>query len=415
MNRELLKDVLIAQDRQRTENIVRRSLIDKVNEFRDTPFVIIISGIRRCGKSTLLRSLKDDESYYINFDDERFIGLIVEDLAPIHNLLMELFGERRVFLLDEIQNIPGWERFVRRLQDEGMKVFVTGSNAAMLSRELGTHLTGRNITFSLYPFSFKEYLDFKGIHAGSPERMTSKEKSLLKRAFNSYLNEGGFPEYLETGKDEYLQSLYQNILYRDIITRYGLTSERPLKEAAFYAASNLAKEMSFNKVRKLTGLSSATTVKEYYGYMENSYLTFLVSRYDHSARKQMYYNKKIYFIDTALARLVGFRPTEDHGRMLENIVYIDLRRRGGEIFFHRGKRECDFILRKSGVISEAIQVTTDLEGNKEREFEGLMEALELYDLDQGLILTQDQEGSMEMEGKDILVKPVWQWLLENDA
>ncbi len=414
MDRDLLKDALIYQNRQKNEGMIDRSLMHQLRGLIDTPFVIIISGIRRCGKSTLLKALKNDDNYYVNFDDERFIGMTVEDLAPLHNLLIELFGERRMFLLDEIQNVPGWERFVRRLHDEGMKVMVTGSNATMLSRELGTHLTGRNITLELYPFSFREYLSFKGVEVGSIDDMTSREKSKLKGSFSRYLQEGGFPEYLRTGRDEYLQSLYQNILYRDIISRYNLTSEIPLKETAYYAASNLSKEMSFNSVRKLTGLSSATTVKEYYGYMENSYLNFLVPRYDHSVKKQIYFNKKIYFIDPALARLVGFRPTEDNGRLLENIVYLALRRKGGEIFFHRGSRECDFIVRKNATITEAMQVTMDLEKAGPREVKGLVEALGLYDLDQGLILTRDEEGEMEIEGKEVLIKPVWQWLLQND-
>ncbi len=414
MDRELLKDVLISQDRRQEEEIVERSLMERLNNLLETPFVVIISGIRRCGKSTLLRSLKDDGSYYVNFDDERFIGLTVSDLAPLHNLLIELFGEREVFLLDEVQNISGWERFVRRLHNEGMKVVVTGSNATMLSRELGTHLTGRSVTLELYPFSFKEYLSFKGVKIGPIDRMTSLEKSVMRKNLSEYIRSGGFPEYLKTGRDEYLQSLYQNILYRDIITRYGLTSEIPLRESALYAASNISKEMSYNNVRKLTGLSSATTVKEYFGYMENSYLNFLVNRYDHSLKKQIYYNKKIYFIDPALARLVGFRPTEDQGRLLENIVYLALRRSGGEIFFHRGSNGCDFVVRKNAMITEAIQVTMDLEKAREREVKGLIEALVQYDLDRGDILTWDQSEEMEIEGQKNIVKPVWEWLFEND-
>ena len=408
----MLKDALIYQDRQKNEGMIDRSLMQQLSGLIDTPFVIIISGIRRCGKSTLLKALKNDDNYYVNFDDERFIGMTVKDLAPLHNLLIELFGERRMFLLDEIQNIPGWERFVRRLHDEGMKVIVTGSNATMLSRELGTHLTGRSITLELYPFSFREYLSFKGIEVGSLDDMTSREKSKLKGSFSRYLQDGGFPEYLRTGRDEYLQSLYQNILYRDIISRHNLPSEIPLKETAYYAASNLSKEMSFNNVRKLTGLSSATTIKDYYGDLENSYLNFLISRYDHSLKKQIYYNKKTYFIDTALARLVGFRPTEDHGRLLENIVFLALRRNGGEIFFHRESGECDFIVRKRGIITDAIQVTHDLKKAEQREIKGLMEALRSYELDKGLILTSYEEGSIEIDDKKIDFKPIWQWLLE---
>jgi predicted AAA+ superfamily ATPase len=265
----------------------------------------------------------------------------------------------------------------------------------------------------LYPFSFLEYLSYKGQDIAPLDRMTSSEKSLIKRSFSEYLRVGGFPEYLMTGKDEYLRSLFQNILFRDIIARYRLPLETPIREAALFAAANISKEISFNAVKNLTGLSSATTVKEYFEYMENCYLLFLIPKYDPSLKRQIYYNKKIYFIDPALASLVGFRTSEDHGRILENMVFIALKSAGNEIYFNKGKRECDFLVRKDGHITEAIQVTRDLTRSKSREIEGLMEALEAHSLDQGLILTYDEEGEMEIEGKRIVIKPVWRWLLES--
>jgi hypothetical protein len=414
MDRALLRDVLLSQDKVAQGEIVARTLAGKMGEFKDTPFVVIVSGVRRCGKSTLLRTIKNGQSYYVNFDDERFIDFTVKDFALLYDLLIELFGERDVFLFDEIQNVPGWERFVRRLHDEKKKVYVTGSNATMLSRELGTHLTGRNISLFLYPFSFREFLAFKKHEVGDVRRLTPAQRSVLKRYFSEYLEKGGFPEYLSTGKIEYLQSLYQNILYRDIITRYNLPSEKPIKETVYYAASNAGKEISFNTVRKLTGLSSATTVKEYFEYLENSFLLFLTPRYDYSAKKQLYYNKKVYFIDSALARIVGFRPTEDYGRLLENAVYLSLKRTGDEIFFHRETRECDFLVRSGGKITAAIQVTADYEKNAIRETEGLQEAMKRYGLKKGLILTYDQRGAIERDEAKITIKPVWEWLLENN-
>lgn len=409
-----MRDVLLSQDKVAQGEIVARTLAGKMGEFKDTPFVVIVSGVRRCGKSTLLRTIKNGQSYYVNFDDERFIDFTVKDFALLYDLLIELFGERDVFLFDEIQNVPGWERFVRRLHDEKKKVYVTGSNATMLSRELGTHLTGRNISLFLYPFSFREFLAFKKHEVGDVRRLTPAQRSVLKRYFSEYLEKGGFPEYLSTGKIEYLQSLYQNILYRDIITRYNLPSEKPIKETVYYAASNAGKEISFNTVRKLTGLSSATTVKEYFEYLENSFLLFLTPRYDYSAKKQLYYNKKVYFIDSALARIVGFRPTEDYGRLLENAVYLSLKRTGDEIFFHRETRECDFLVRSGGKITAAIQVTADYEKNAIRETEGLQEAMKRYGLKKGLILTYDQRGAIERDEAKITIKPVWEWLLENN-
>jgi len=411
MDKETIKDVLLLQSKRKKESSIPRSILKNIREQRATPFIIIISGVRRCGKSTLLGQIKTDECYYVNFDDERFVGFKVSDFQLLYESLVELFGEKEIFLFDEIQNIRGWERFVRRLHDEKKKVYVTGSNASMLSRELGTHLTGRNITFKLYPFSFKEFLDLKGYKAKALDKLTSLEKSSMNRLFREYLEEGGFPEYLQTNKEEYLKNVYENIIYRDIITRYNLTSEKPLKETAYFAASNIGKEISFNTIRKLTGLTSATTIKEYFEYLENSYLVFLIPRYDFSLKKQAYYNKKAFFIDPAMARIIGFRPSRDKGRILENSVFISLKRRNHEVFFHKGEYECDFLLRKGTTIAEAIQVAYAF---GDREVHGLLEAMEKHKLTHGLILTMDEEKEISKGRKRITVQPAWKWMLENE-
>ncbi|MCK4967850.1 MAG: ATP-binding protein, partial [Candidatus Aenigmarchaeota archaeon] len=374
MNKELLMDILLSQNNKINRNVIQRDLMRDISEYKKTPFVIIISGVRRCGKSTLMNSIREKDHYYVNFDDERFINFTVDDFQTLYELLIEIFGEKDTFLFDEIQNISGWERFVRRLHDNGKKIYVTGSNASMLSRELGTHLTGRNISLQLYPLSFKEYLDMVNYKLKPLKLLTSIDKSNIKNRFNQYLLDGGFPEYLQTKKIEYLKNVYENILYRDIITRYNLTKEKPIKETVYFAVSNIGKEISFNTIKKLTGLSSATTIKEYFEYLENSYLVFLISRYDFSLKKQTYYNKKAYFIDSAMAKIIGFRTSEDKGRLLENSVFLHLKRKNLEIYFHKGKNECDFLIRSGSNIVNAIQSTCFLdEKNKDREFAGLLE------------------------------------------
>jgi len=414
MKNEQLKDILLLQNKSKpTESFVNRDLLSELNKFKNTSFVKIISGIRRSGKSTVLQQIRSDNDYYVNFDDERFFDFTVNDFQRMYELLVELFGRKKTFLFDEIQNISGWERFVRRLHNEGLNVFVTGSNASMLSRELGTHLTGRNISFELFPFSFNEFLIYKGREISNLTHLTSIEKSEIKKIFFEYFQQGGFPEFLNTEKDEYLINLYENILYRDIIARYNLKSERPIKLTAHFAASNIGKEISFNKIRKLTGLSSATTIKEYFQYMENSYLLFLLPRYNYSLKKQIYSNKKVYFIDSKLPSLIGFRFSEDKGRILENIVFLELKRRKYDIYFHREKQECDFILQKQSTIEQAIQVTWTLdEHNYKREISGLIEALKMYQIKNGLILTYDQEDKFKEEDYEISLVPVWKWLLQ---
>lgn len=417
MNKELLKQILLEQHPPtRNPQDIPRELRTTIHKYKETPFIIILSGIRRCGKSTLLHQIRSEDhpdSYYINFDDERFVNFTVEDFQTLYECLLELFGEKNTFFFDEIQNIKIWERFVRRLHDNKKKVYVSGSNASMLSRELGTHLTGRNIPVSLYPFSFKEFLLFKKQSYDSLNVLTTEQKSKLKRYFNEYLKNGGFPEYLQTGKDEYLKTVYENILYRDIITRYHLPQEKPIKEVVYYAVSNIGKEISFNSLRKLTGLTSATTIREYFDYLENSYLAFLVLKYNPSLKKQIYSNKKIYFIDTGIARVLGFRTSDDIGRMLENIVFLHLKKQNKEIYFHKEKYECDFVIREGSRIAEAIQVTYEInDNNKEREVNGLVEALDTYKLNKGIVLTFDTEKEIIEQKKKIIFKPVWKWLLE---
>ncbi|MDP2749864.1 MAG: ATP-binding protein [Nanoarchaeota archaeon] len=412
MDKELLKEVLLSQAKKPEEKVVERAVLSRIKEHSKTPFIIIISGVRRCGKSTVLQEIRNNDCYYVNFDDERLIQFTVADFQVMHELLMELFGERNVFIFDEIQNIKGWERFVRRLYDQKKKIYISGSNASMLSRELGTHLTGRNISLPMFPFSFSEYLEFRELPKKTTN-ITSAEKSMLKKAYNEYLIEGGFPEYLQTKKEDYLRNLYENVIYRDVITRYKLSSEKPIKETAYYIASNIGKEISFNSIKKLTGLTSATTIKEYMEYLENSYLAFLVPKYNSSLKKQIYSAKKVYFIDQCLARLLGFRESEDRGRMMENAVFLNLKRKNEEIYFHREKNECDFIIRKGGKITSAIQVTVSLkETNREREISGLLEAMKKYKLSKGIIITEDQTEEIKIDNKKISVVPVWKWLLE---
>ncbi|MFH1510045.1 MAG: ATP-binding protein [Candidatus Woesearchaeota archaeon] len=413
MYREALKQLLLEQNAVlQNEDYASRELLEQIKESDKTPFAIIISGVRRCGKSTLLKEIMSlHEGYFVNFDDDRLVSFTVNDFQQMYELLIELFGKKDIFFFDEIQNISGWERFVRRLNDQGKKVYITGSNANMLSKELGTHLTGRNISFTLYPLSFKEFLGFLK-HDYKIDKLTTEQKSILKRLFNEYEAKGGFPEYLKTYKEEYIKSLYENIIYRDIITRYSLPDEKALKEIVYYAASNIGKELSFNSLRKLTGLTSATTVKEYFGYLENSYLAFLLPRYNPSLTKQIYSNKKVYFVDTAVVRLLGFRANEDAGRLLENLVFLHLKRHGKETYFHKEKNECDFVLREGTRVVEAIQVTLSLGKNKDRELMGLVEAMHIYKLKEGTILTLDEEYDIPLDKRKISVKPVWKWLLE---
>lgn len=410
MEREKIKEIILDQNKILNDGFINRDKFNDIIKGAKNPFVKIISGIRRAGKSTILKQLKDRfDGIYVNFDDERFVNFKVEDFQKMYELLIEIYGNKKYFYFDEIQNIYGWERFVRRISEDGENVFVTGSNASMLSRELGTHLTGRHILFRLFPFSFNEYLKFNGMESFE---FTTKNKAKIKRFFEKYLKEGGFPEYLQTGNVDYLRSLFESILYRDVMARYKLNKEKALKELIYIAANSISKEISFNSVKKMIGLGSPTTVSDYFSYLENTYLLFLVSRYDYSLKKQIHSNKKLYMIDNALAHQLGFSFSENKGKLLENAVFVELKRRGEEVYYFQEKGECDFLTRDNK-IKKAIQVCYELTNkNKEREINGLVEACEKFKLKEGLILTYDDEKEFKIGKIKVKVMPVWKWILK---
>ena len=412
--KDLLKTVIADQLKLTwNESFTRREFPESLIKGED---IVVISGIRRCGKSTLLnqvRSAFHEKDYYMNFDDERLINFQVSDFQLLHETFIELFGQQTTFWFDEIQNVHGWERFVRRLYDQGNKVFITGSNATMLSKELGTHLTGRFLRHELFPFSFKEFLLFNNFEFDKIKVFSTEGKAAIQRLYNEYIISGGFPYYLKYKDDNYLKSLYESILYRDVMARHNLTGERELKEIVYLLASSAARPFSNNRLAGAVGLKNATTVKNYLDFLQDTYLLYAVNKFDFSARKQLQNARKIYFIDNALIRKLGFIFSEDKGRLLENMVFVELKRRGRDVFYFKGKRECDFLTRDGINITGAIQVCYAF-GDKEtrdREVKGLMEAMVTYNLDKGLILTDDTEETFEHNSKQINIMPVRKWLL----
>jgi hypothetical protein len=374
--------------------------------------IVVISGIRRSGKSTLMRQFagRVPDFYYINFDDERLIGFELDDFSRLMVAFHKIRPDTRVIFIDEIQNVDGWERFVRRIHDEGYKIFLTGSNARLLGSELATHLTGRYARIELYPFAFAELLAFRQIGYAS---VTSAKKAEILSAFDEYLEHGGFPEFLKYRNREFLQRTYDDILFRDIITRFGIREVKAFKQLVQYLFANLATEASYNALKNALGFKSPMSVRSYIGFVEESYLIFECFRYDRSLKKQFANPKKIYVIDTGMRNAVAFRFSEDSGRLLENLVFIELKRRNAEVYYFRGKQECDFIVRDTGVVTSAIQVCYELNGtNREREIGGLAEAMAHLGLTGGMILTYNQDETISLDdGRIITVVPVWRWLL----
>ncbi len=418
MDREVLKQVIADQREYNSPKIFfERSQVHAIRGFLEDPNILIITGIRRSGKSTIQRILQQELSesdYYFNFDDERLVRFKLQDFQALLEVLIELFGKQSTFYFDEIQNIQGWEQFIRRLYERGNKIFITGSNAKLLSQELGTHLTGRYIQFEIYPLSFKEIIQHECPKVLTKKALSTDDRGILLHHFATYFKHGGIPEYFKFRKSEYLKDLYEGILYRDIVVRYKITHERSLRELVYYFASNIGKEFSYTKLADLVDLSASHTVSNYCSYLEKCYLCFFLTRYNHSLKKQIQHNKKCYMIDPALIHTIGFRVSEDKGRLLENIIFLQLKRQGQEVYFHKGQKECDFIIRNNNKIIQAIQVTVSLLDKKvkDREIKGLVEAMEDYGLQEGLILTENEQEILE-EGKyKIRVLPIWKWLLD---
>jgi len=415
MNQQLIKQLILEQQpiRLPTDHVIR-CLWEKFEPLQLNSQIIIIKGMRRSGKSTFIQYVRTKQMaphFYFNFDDDRLVEFTIQDFQLLLETLIELLGPAKTVFFDEIQNIPGWEKFIRRLHDNGYKIYLTGSSAQLFSYELGTHLTGRYIALEMYPYSFKEYLrTYKYTSTSTSTGMvTTEDKAYLKSVFNAYYQVGGIPDYVRFEQPDYLADLYDSILYRDIIVRYNIGKEQALKTLVYYLASHVGKDISFNKLKTFLKLASATTVADYCYYLEMSYLCFFISRYSPSLKVQAHYGKKEYFIDHALAKKIGFRISDDRGRLLENIVFLELKRRGHDVYFHKENKECDFVIKRDNTIVQAIQVTTALDSaeTEKRELDGLQEAMASYDLKTGLILTEQTE---ETRGP-ISIMPIWKWLL----
>lgn len=417
ISKELLKKIIIEQQELSPKKYILREKLKKLNEKSISDSIVIVTGIRRSGKSYLLnifRNKQTNKNYYINFDDDRLISFSVEDFEILYEVFLELFDKESIFYFDEIQNVKGWERFIRRLHDYSNKIYITGSNSNLLSKELGTHLTGRYVSIELFPASFKEYLIFHGFEYSKENLLKREYNAKIKKLFSQYLKEGGFLKYLQDKDREFFKTLMDSIIYRDIVSRYNLPSDKPIKEVVNFLFSNISKEFSYTTIKNITQVSNVTTIKDYISYLENSYLLFTLTLYDTSLKKQLINPKKAYAIDHGLANTMSFKFSEDADRILENIIFIELKRQGKEIYYHRKKKECDFVIKEGLEITTAIQVTQYMENieTREREISGLLDALNSYNLKEGLILTQYEEGEEVIDNKKIIIKPIWKWLLE---
>ena len=395
---------------------IERTQLSQVERAAHTPHAVIISGLRRAGKSTLLAQLAHklgrDAFYYVNFEDDRLLGFKAEDANDLYEGLLDAFGERKIFIIDEVQNIPGWEYFVRRFMDMGFKFYITGSNASLLSRELGTRLTGRYVPVELFPFSFKEFLQFRNEPIPDLHRMTTQDTARLKSALDTYVKVGGIPDALNYPELPLLRTLYDDVIYRDIATRYRLDAVTALRELAFYLMSNPATLVSFNRLKDQFHLGSVNTIKNYIDYLENSWLVFALNVYDFSVKRQQIAPKKIYCIDTGLSQAVGVAFSPNSGKLFENLVFLALRRQTEEIYYCAtpGSFEVDFYLPESRLL---VQVTQNLSNpaTRERELRALRDGLRAVAVEKALILADSGEDSFELDSVPVEIRSISEWLI----
>ena len=358
---------------------------------------LIVSGIRRCGKSTLVAQylkINYPDSLFLNFEDSKMYNFEQNDFLRLSEIIAE--RDAKTLFFDEIQVVQGWEIFVRQKLDEGFQVTITGSNATLLSRELGTKLTGRHLTRELFPFSFAEFCRNKNLEIS----LDSSEK---------YLKNGGFPEYLKEYNDEILTVLLDDILLRDIIVRYNINDVRLIRRLAGYLISNVSRLLTGNKLRSYFEIKSTTTVLEYLSYMEDAYLFFLIPKFSYSIKKQSINPRKLYSIDTGMIFKNSLSFSNDLGQVFENLVFMYYRRQFSEIYYFTEKSECDFVICNKNTVIEVVQACYELSpDNLQRELNGLVEALNFFDLSEGKIITFSQRDSFIVDNKTINVVPFFE-------
>ncbi len=375
------------------ENLEKVPVIDS--------YATIITGIRRCGKSTLslqLLKTKYNNAFYIHFEDIRLAGFETSDFIRLHAEI-EHRGIKVLFF-DEIQLIDKWEIFIHQILNEEYIVFITGSNATLLSKELGTHLTGRHISIELFPFSYKEFVSYRN--------MVFNEESLA-----NYLEIGGIPAFVKSGVEELLVNLVDDILYRDIAVRYGIHDVNSLRQLLIYLLSNVGNLLSATKITGMFGIKSTTTLLEYFSHFKNAYLIEFLPKFDYSLKAQARNPKKIYAMDMGLVSVLSDSFTANEGHRLENLVYLHLRRRYKSLYYFKGINECDFVAFVNGNPKIAIQVCAHIDDiNFDREYKGLVEAMQSLKLIEGIIVTLNQSDTFENNGLTVSLIPAYKYLSE---
>jgi len=385
--------------------------------------IIDVVGPRRSGKSSLLKLIIHrlglrNNFLYINFEDPFFINnnqsSIIENLIEIYKNYFN--GEELQYLFfDEIQEIEGWEKAIRKLRDgTEYKIFVTGSSSTLLSRELSSRITGRHTTVKMFPLNFREFLFFRKIEVDSAKDIALK-RNALQKAFDEYLELGGFPEVVVRKNKELLKEYFYDFLQKDVVLRHNIRDKDALEKMAVFLMSNIGKPISNASMQKAFSLSYES-VDNYLSYLKEAFLVFEVMQFSFSLKKQSKALPKIYGVDTGMIREVSFAFSKDSGRILENVVFLHLVREFDAVFYYRTKNnaEVDFLARKKEKNEALIQVSWDIadERTYKREIRALTEAMDELEMKTAYIVTHNDENEVLVEDKTIHIIPAWKWMLE---
>lgn len=412
--------------------IERSYYLSKLKKLIKTNQIITIIGARRSGKSFIMKQFakylidtgtQRNNILIVNFEDPRFADLDAKSLQEIYECYIEFLipKEMPCILLDEIQEVRAWEKWVRMTHElRKAKIIISGSNAKLLSKELATLLTGRHLDLTIFTLSFDEFLAFNNILIKDKLDIVARRNE-LKRALRQYIEFGSYPEVvLSSEKKEILLKYFEDIINKDLITRFRVRKPEKLKVLARFYLSNVASPITFTAIEKFLG-ASADTIERFSDFLETCYLTFFLKRFSFKAKEQEKSPRKVYAIDTGLANVIGFRFTENIGKLAENVVFLELKRRQAanpdmELFYWKDAQahEVDFVVKNGLKVEQLIQVCWDASSleTKNRELKALIKAMNGFKLNDSIVITEDYEAEEKIKGKKIKFAPLWKWLLE---
>lgn len=431
MEKETLFETLVRWNywgQRSFEGLRSRYLLDQIFPYFNEPYPVVLIGVRRSGKSSLLslimrqlmdRGISSSQLLFINFEEPLFSPqLSIQFLEQLISLYREKINpdKKIYFFLDEIQNLPEWEKWVRRETElKEHKIFITGSSAKLLSSEISTLLTGRHYTFKVHPLSFKELLSWQGISHGS-EIEIIENKPNIRKTFMDYLEWGGFPEIVLSDSNEkrnkILHQYFDDILFRDIVLRYQIRDVKLLQGITEYYMTNLSSLHSFNRIRNLFN-TSLDNVRRYSAFLEEAQIIFFLNKFSFKLGEQKRSNRKGYVIDTGLRNVISFRFSQDIGKLVENAIACHLKESASELFYFGNGSECDFIVKQHGSFIPIQVCYGDLsdEKIKNREYSGLIAAMNHLGQKESVLFTDDLEHDEQINGFTIQLKPVWKFLL----